>query len=283
MGGNADLGGGPGAPSSDAVAFPLDDYLARIGYSGPLRATPETLEGVQRAQLATVPFENFDVLLGRPVSLEPAALIAKILHGRRGGYCFELNGLLLEALRAIGFDARPLLARVHLSGTPSGRSHELLLVTIAQRPWIADAGFGGPALRAPMPLALGEIHEQDGQAYRLVDAGELGAMLQMRVEDGWRDLYSFDLGRVWPADIELGHHFTSTHPSSFFTFSRVAALHTSRGRVSLLDRTLRTLEDGRETVTRLEDGAPYLAALERHFGIVLEAACGELPPIGTTS
>ena len=94
--------------------FPLDAYMARIGYSGPVKASDSVLEAVQRAQLATIPFENFDILLGRGVSLEAAALCQKLIHSRRGGYCFELNTLFLMALEAMGFEVRPLLARVPL-------------------------------------------------------------------------------------------------------------------------------------------------------------------------
>lgn len=259
--------------------FPLDAYLARIGYTDPVAATEHALEAMQRGQLRTIPFENFDILLGRGISLDPAAICDKLLRRRRGGYCFELNGLFLMALQAAGFEARPLLARVHLSGEPSGRSHELILVKLDSRRWIADAGFGGPSLRAPIPFELDTTQHQDGQAYRLIDAGLFGTMLQTRVKAEWRDLYSFDLGHVWPADIALGNHFTSTHPSSFFTFARVAALHTAAGRTALFDQTLRTVKGGVEDVQQLPEGADFIAALDRHFGIELDATHDALRPL----
>jgi N-hydroxyarylamine O-acetyltransferase len=104
-------------------------------------------------------------------------------------------------------------------------------------------------------------------------------MLQNRVEGGWRDLYSFDLGRVWPADIALGNHFTSTHPSSFFTFARVAAIHTRSGRVALYDRTLRTVAGMVERVEQIPDGPAFLAELEGRFGIELDAPYEALRPL----
>ena len=259
--------------------FPLDAYMARIGYAGPVKASEGVLEAVQRAQLATVPFENFDILLGRGVSLEPAALCQKLIHSWRGGYCFELNTLFLMALEAMGFEVRPLLARVHLSGRPSGRTHELLLVTLRGRQWIADAGFGGPSLRAPIPLELDTLRSQDGRCYRLSDAGPFGAMLQTRKDEPWRDLYSFDLSHVDAADIALGNHFTSTHPSSHFTFSRVAALHTPSGRTTLLDRTLRRVAGDGEQTQELPEGQEFVDALERHFGIELGVAYEALRPL----
>ena len=206
-------------------ALPLDAYLGRIGYSGPLKVAEDVLEALQRAQLACIPFENLDVLLGRGISLEPAALFGKLIDSPRGGYCFELNGLLLMALQHVGFAARALLARVHMCGRPTGRTHELILVTLADRLWIADAGFGGPSLRAPVPLELDVCRTQEGERFRLVEAGHFGTMLQKESEGEWRNLYSFDLEHVCEADIALSNHFTSTSPLSRFTHTFVAALH----------------------------------------------------------
>lgn len=262
--------------------FPLDAYLERIACSERIAPTETVLAHLQRSQLQTIAFENFDILLGRAIGLNPSALVDKLLLRRRGGYCFELNGLLLLALRAIGFEARPLLARVHLHGQASARTHELLLVTVGSRLWLADVGFGGPSLRAPIPLELGVTWDQEGFAFRLVDAGAYGTMLQSRVEGAWRDLYSFDLGHVWPADIALGNHFTSTHPSSFFTFARVAAIHTPSGRIALHDRTLRTVTGSVERVEQIPDGPGLIAELERRFRIELDAPYEALPPPRTS-
>ena len=265
----------PGA----ATSFSLDAYLARIGYAGPTRPTADLLDAIQQAQLSAIPFENFDILLGRGVSLDPDTLCRKLLHSRRGGYCFELNALFLMALEALGFDARALLARVHMRGEPSGRTHQLILVTVDGTPWIADTGFGGPGLRAPIPLERNVARAQRGERYRLVDAGPFGTMLQRHMDGAWRDLYSFDLGHVGPADIALGNHFTSTHAGSFFTFSRVAARQTPGGRLALLDRTLRRVEHGVETVEELPDGPALLETLEAVFGIVLDAPYEALRPL----
>jgi N-hydroxyarylamine O-acetyltransferase len=212
--------------------------------SGVVHPTAEGLEAFHRAQVYTIPFENFDILLGRGVALDPGALCDKLLHRARGGYCFELNGLFLLALQAVGFNARALLARVHVTGTPTGRGHQLALVTIQGRQWIADVGLGRFSLRAPMPFELYRLATQDGRTFRLAEAAPFGIMLQTQHEEQWLNLYSFDVGYVCPADIAYGHHFTSTHPSSLFTFARVAALARPHGHVSLFNRTLRTITAG---------------------------------------
>lgn len=257
-------------------AFPLDAYLERIGYAESLSPTEEVLEAIQRAQLARIPFENFDVLLGRDISLEPDALFQKLIDSPRGGYCFELNGLLLMALQHVGFEARALLARVHTRGQPTGRTHELILVTFDSGLWIADAGFGGPCLRAPIPLELDTPRPQENECFRLVDAGRFGTMLQMQSDAQWLDLYSFDLEHVCEADVAVGNHFTSTSPFSSFTQTGVAALHTSAGKTTLYARSLKKVDNGAETKLELGEGAAYLDALKTYFGIEIDAPAEDL-------
>ena len=259
--------------------FEIDLYLERIGLQAVVPCTEDGLETLHRTQVYSIPFENFDIMLGRGINLHPDALFGKLVGQRRGGYCFELNGLFLHAMRHTGFKARPLLARVHLRGEPGGRTHQLALVRIGERDWIADVGFGSNGLRAPLPLELERVAAQDGEQYRLVAAGHYGTMLQREQDGGWQDLYSFDLGHVTSADIELGNHFTSTHPSSFFTWSRVANLPRPTGRVSLVDFSLTEVRGAEVTESRLTEGSAYLESLERYFGIRLDAGYDALCPI----
>lgn len=155
----------------------------------------------------------------------------------------------------------------------------LLLVTLKDRHWIADAGFGGPGLRAPIPLELDRLAEQDGRRFRLVDGGVFGHMLQTFRVDEWMDLYSFDLGHVIAPDLIYGNHFTSTHPSSFFTFARVAALPRPDGRVSLLNRSLIVESGAAQREEELSDDPSYLDALREQFGIELDAPYEALRPL----
>ncbi|MFQ5381124.1 MAG: arylamine N-acetyltransferase, partial [Dehalococcoidia bacterium] len=197
-----------------------------------------------------------------------------------GGYCFELNGLFLQALQHFGFEARALLARVHLRGEPSGRTHQLSLIEIAGREWVADVGFGASTPRAPMLFELNRIREVDGRRCRLVAAEPWGTMLQQDGPEGWENLYSFDLMHVCPADIATGNHFTSTHPETHFTKMRMANLPTERGRLSLADFVLTEVVDGESRSTRIPDSDEYLGVLERRFGIKLDAGYGDLKPVG---
>ncbi len=261
------------------TAFDADAYLKRIALSAPPAPTIEGLRALQQAQVLAIPFENFDILLDRGISLDPEKVFDKLVRRRRGGYCFEINGLLLAALRAFGFEARALLGRVHLMGQTTGRSHQISLVTIDGEDWIADGGFGAGTALAPLKLVLDEPQPVPGSLRRYVSDPVYGTMLQIETPEGWSNLYSFDLEHVVDADRAMGNWFTSTHPQSFFTWARVAARQTPDGRVTLMDYTMKVLENGEETITRLEEGEPYLAALRDHFGIELDAPYEAIKPI----
>ncbi|QTA79919.1 N-acetyltransferase [Desulfonema limicola] len=262
----------------DDKVFNPDDYLKRINHCH-VDITEEGLEALHSAQVYTIPFENFDILLGRGISLEQTAIFNKLVKQRRGGYCFELNGLFLMALQYFGFDARPLLARVHVSGTPMGRGHQISLVTIKGKHWIADVGFGSPHLPAPLLLEINHPVTLNNHTFCLVDAGPFGIMLQILKNDVGQNIYSFDLGHVCTGDITYGNHFASTHPDSYFTFSRIAALPVHDGRISLFNLRLKKIIRGREEVQELTEGQAYLDALKIHFGIELNVPYEALPQI----
>lgn len=259
--------------------FPKEEYLARIKYSETINTTVESLASIQNAQLMSLPFENFDICLNRKISLEQESIIEKLLRNKRGGYCFELNALLLMALKSFGFSARPLLARVHLSGKPGGRSHQITLVEMNGEQWLVDAGFGALTPARPIPLIYKQAIASNHQTYRLIEDALFGYMLQSRHEDDWSNLYSFDLGHVCAGDIEHGNHFTSTHGSSRFVYSRVASLKLEDGLITLLNHTLKRRQGDDEEVIELEANESYLDALALHFGIELNTKYAALKPL----
>jgi N-hydroxyarylamine O-acetyltransferase len=174
------------------------------------------------------------------------------------------------ALKAFGFEVRPLLARTHVTGTPTGRGHQIELVTIQGKQRIADVGFGGDTPRTPIPLEINQPTIRDGQKVRLVDADPFGIMLQTLKDDQWIDLYSFDLGHVCPADIDYGNHYNSTHPSALFTIARVAALPVNNGVITLFNNTLKRSISEKDEVQELSESQAYIDALKIHFGIELD-------------
>ena len=267
----------------DAHEFDLEAYLQRICFSGSTDVSLDTLSRLHHAHFHTIPFENFDILLGRGIDLNPHAVFNKLVLKKRGGYCFELNALFLQALLALEFKTRALLARVHLTGTPSGRGHQLALVSIGGRDWLADVGFGVNSPREPIPMELDRLVTREGRTIRLTDAGHFGTMFQALENGEWKDLYSFDLGYVFPADIAYGNHYTSTHPDAFFTYTRVAGLPFPGGAITLLDQTLTINIKGRQAVQTLPDSPAYLEALKEHFSIELDASYDDLKPLSLSA
>ncbi|HEY9580627.1 MAG TPA: arylamine N-acetyltransferase [Rhizorhapis sp.] len=261
----------------------VEAYLRRIGLEQAPRPDQEGLMSVQRAHRWAIPFENFDIPLGRGISLDPAAVFDKLVVRRRGGYCFEQNQLFLRALLQLGFDARPLLARVWLmaEGVPP-LTHTLNLVTLGGRQWIADAGFGGD-FTPPLPLAGGETAPAPGGVlFRLIE-DERGWVLQRNGgatggSVGWQDQYSFTLARVEPSDLEMGNHWTSTRPGTRFTTLCMVSRALPEGRAGLMERHLSVCRLGQSEEREITDAKEYRALLADIFNLQLTS--GEIAALG---
>lgn len=251
----------------------LARYLDRIGVAAIDGAGAATLAAVQRGHRLSIPFENLDIPLGRGIALAPDRLFDKLVTRRRGGYCFEQNSLFLGMLRALSFEARPLLGRVWLMAedTPP-RTHTLNFVRLDGADFIADAGFGGSYV-PPMPLVDGrEEIGPDGVRHRLLADADHGWMLERDAGTGWARQYSFTLDPAWPADLEAANHWTSTRPGTRCTTLRVASIVLEDGYASLVDRTLTVSRADETFVSEIDDAAAYRQALGRHFGLSLDEA-----------
>ena len=182
--------------------FDLERYLQRIGVSSRPQPTLEFLSEMARAQLTAIPFENLDPLAGERVALDPESLWRKLVLSGRGGYCFELNLLFDEAMRAVGFEPRQLFGRVIMGRPERGpRGHLLFSVELDGQAYLADVGFGGPGIIEPIPLQTGVVFEQDGFRFQLVESDWGEYVLQLMTGQGWFDVLSFDLTWVSPLDV----------------------------------------------------------------------------------
>jgi N-hydroxyarylamine O-acetyltransferase len=239
----------------------LDAYMARIGVADHPALNPEGLAAVQDAHRRAIPFENLDVRLGKGVSLEPEAIFEKLVASRRGGYCFEHNGLHLRVLAAWGFRARPLLARVWLraEGVPP-RTHQLSLVNFADGDWIADVGFGA-GHAPPMKLEPGQITSADGARHTLARDSDHGWML---LRDAVPQ-YSFTENQVWHSDLIQSNYWCMSAPTSRFVRSVVVSRLVEDELVSLQDTRL---TQGGNAVD-LTDAGRYREVLADLFGITL--------------
>lgn len=179
-------------------------YLDRIGHGGGAVPSEAALIALHAAHAQTIPFENLDIHLGRPISGEVAVLFDKMVLHRRGGYCFEQNGLFGAMLEEMGFHLRPLLGRTTFgSSVPRPRGHLLNLVEIGSRHWLADVGFGGHGLIEPVPFEIGRVHRVEDNAYRVTEAPGGGFELSMADGGAWKSLYWFDRSPCYPVDVEL--------------------------------------------------------------------------------
>jgi N-hydroxyarylamine O-acetyltransferase len=245
---------------SEPAAFDLTAYLDRVGYRGDLSIGVETLRALHVAHAASIPFENLDVRLGRPVALDLGSLQDKLVRRRRGGYCFEQNGLLAAALRAIGFRVETLEARVRPPGSTAvlPRTHMVLAVEAGGRSWLADVGFGGDGPPFPVPLD-GEPSPQQGGSYAVREEADGVRVLSLEAPEGRRDLYAFTLVPAQPIDYEVAHHFTSTHPRSPFVQTLTVQKCSPEGRLVLRGRVYSQTISGAESSRELSD--PEVAKL----------------------
>ena len=257
--------------ANDFTRLDVEAYLRRIGYSDGRDASAATLEALHRAHVTHIPFENLDVVVGRPIALDLASLQAKLVAGRRGGYCFEQNLLFSAVLRAFGFTMTNLAARVRLgSNVVRPRTHMTLVVEADGARWLTDVGFGGQGLLVPVPLEGGFRSEQGAWTFRVADENGLH-VLQSSRGGQWQDLYAFTLEPQHRVDYELTNYYTSTHPSSPFTQMVIAQRIAPDVRRTLRDREY-SEDRGRDVATRtLAGGDEIRDVLAEEFGLELSA------------
>jgi N-hydroxyarylamine O-acetyltransferase len=245
-------------------------YLERINYHGSLAPTSETLRALQVAHLLAVPFENRSIHAGQPIVLEDEALFAKIVGRRRGGFCYEANGLFAALLRALGFDVSMLSAGVANADGGFGPDfdHMALLVMLEQR-WLVDVGFGDSFLE---PLLVDERSEQRrGRiAYRIDDDGTHLVLIGRDEGDAWKAQYRFNLKPYQYADYAEMCRYHQTSPQSHFTRARICSRATERGRITLSEmRFITTTGEGQRDERTLASQEEYAAVLREHFGIIM--------------
>jgi N-hydroxyarylamine O-acetyltransferase len=244
----------------DVERLDLRAYLARIGV-----ANGATLAELHRAHVAAIPFENLDIRLGRGIAVDLESIQAKLVHARRGGYCYEHGLLFAAALERLGYTVQRLLGRVGgYTEQPRGRTHMALLVDVDGERWLADVGFGGGLLE-PIPFATGGEHRQGGWTFRLREAGP-GWEVQERRPDGWTTLYGFADERQYPADFVVANHFTSTFARSPFVTRIVVTRKDEDALRELVDTTLTVTRPDFSTESRAVALAEALPALGLELG-----------------
>ena len=256
----------------------LQAYLDRIGFSGTPTPDLVTLRALHRAHHLAVPYDALDVQLERTVSTDPAKAYAKIVERGRGGWCYEMNGVLGWALREIGFDVTRIAAGANkeIGGDLLLGNHLVLLVRLPEGLWMADVGFGdGPIEPYPIvegPFSQGGFHfaleRPEGDWWRLRNR-----------EGGGAKSFDFKLDGSDEALMAGRCEWLRYAPESNFVLNAVVQRHTPEGYLLLRGRTLITVTPQGDTSRLLDSAEAYVAVLHDLFGLDLPEAAGLWPRI----
>lgn len=257
--------------------FNLDSYLERISYKGNTNAVEDVLKDIHIAHTLNVPFENLDVFYKKPVLLDEASLCKKLIENRRGGYCFEMNGIFSLALQTMGFKVTNLLARCTLDGTHyTTKTHEAMLVETGSSRWLADVGFGNDGIIAPLLLEENTEQKQFSHTYRLIKDSKLGYVLQKKNEEGFYPLYAFTLDECSPDDFLMSNHFTATFPGSFFLTMRMCTMPKKDGRITLTDSHFKVVKENEVSTRPIANESEFASLLKENFGLDLNLCALEV-------
>jgi N-hydroxyarylamine O-acetyltransferase len=241
--------------------------------------TPGRLDELIARHVATFAFSSVGPRLGDDLPLEPEALLDRIVRRRRGGYCFEHNGLLFEVLDELGYRPRLVLARVLLSGNPHpALTHRVSVVEVAGVPHVVDVGFGAPGPHLAVPLG-GDVVGSEWRRFRVVEVRPGHWCMQALAGEDWLSLYRFELLDYGLSDCEVGHFWSHRSPKASFVSTLVVSRILDDEVRSLRDRDYRVLSatgDVQRTVG--DDELRDLLAHELDVHVSADEAARLLPP-----
>jgi N-hydroxyarylamine O-acetyltransferase len=253
------------------VQFDQSAWLERIGYTGPLTPTLETLNRLIFAHAHVICYETLDIMLGRPPKLDVPTLQAKMIAGKRGGYCFEQNMLFRAALRSLGYRITSLQGRVVRGlaiDAPRPAIHMLLQVELPEGPYLADVGFGNLAPTCALSLKPLVEQETPHEVMRFIDVGgEL--TLQARFKHGWEHIYRLIPYPRYDGEYEITNWYTATHPETPYQGNIIVAKPgPNRTRITMYNArvTVRDAE-GRADKRWLANDSEYHDMLRGEFGL----------------
>jgi N-hydroxyarylamine O-acetyltransferase len=253
----------------------LDAYFGRIGYDGPREPTLKTLRTLHERHPAAIPFEAFDVVMGKGVDLSAEVVDRKLIEAGRGGYCFEQNGLFRRVLQQLGFELEPLIARVLWRAPPDAapppRTHMALRVLLDGERWLVDVGFGGRVMTEPLRYDVEGPQPTRHDAFRLVPLPR-GRRLEVELETGWAAAYEVSDEPAVDMDYVAANWFTSTHPASRFRSGLMVARTTPEARFTLADERLTVRTATGETRVERLDAAGLERVLQEVFGLRFDPA-----------
>ena len=244
-------------------------YLERIQYQGSLFPTLESLQGLQLSHLLSVPFENLSIHANEPILLQDDLLFDKVVLRRRGGFCYELNGLFAALLRQLGFNVTLLSAGVAKvdGGFGPDFDHMTLMVLLEDR-WLVDVGFGD-SFRYPLLIDNRDVQVEERRSYQISDDGNYLVLKESEDGNDWKAQYRFTLRPYELTDYAEMCHYQQTSPESNFTQRRICSRAKDDGRVTLSDMRLIETEGSERRERVLVDEKEYAEILMKEFGIIM--------------
>jgi N-hydroxyarylamine O-acetyltransferase len=253
------------SPATSNVFDPTA-YLYRLGLTETIATNVSGLRRLHRAHLLRVPFENLDIHLRRPIRLDPARFFTKIVTHRRGGFCYELNGLFASLLRSLGFSVTLLSARVaNHEGVFGAEFDHLALRIDLDQSYLADVGFGDLFLE-PVQLVTDAEQKDLGGNFRFVREDDVW-VLQRSAEAEWRSLYSLTLLPRRLEDFRGRCEYHQTSPASHFTQKIICSLPTLTGRLTISGDRLIETSEGHRDERLIASEAELRLLLTNRFGV----------------
>lgn len=256
------------------TADALAEYFRRVSYTGPAEPTTDVLAAVVAAHNRSIPFENLDPVMGIPViDLTAEALFDKLVRRRRGGYCFEQNGVMAEVLTRMGFGVDVLGGRViwmREDNELPAQTHQVLAVTVPGEDgrYLVDVGFGGQTLSSPIRFEIDTVQQTRHEPYRIREHGD-GLVLETEIRGKWEPLYLFSTAAFPMIDRQVGSWYVSTYPGSHFVYGLTVALVTDDARWNLRGRNLAIHGRGATERIRFDTASDVVNTLTERFGIDL--------------
>lgn len=253
--------------------FNLGAYLTRIGYQGPPATSITTLQQLHLLHPESIAFENLSSFLGQEVNIDIASIQDKLIANKRGGYCYEQNLLFMHALTQLGFSVTGLLATVKWNVPPGlilPRSHMTMLVHFEGERYLADVGFGGMTLTAPLRLDIKDEQLTPHGTFR-VEQKDNEYTIFARINSEWKPMYSFGLQAQNQADYDVANWYVSTHPKSRFVRELIITRPTKNARLTLLNNRFSIhYGSGESEKHTIYDVAELVDTITKHFDLPVE-------------
>jgi len=249
----------------------LVEYLKRINYQGGLSPDIQNLKALHRAHVSHVPFENLDIHYGRKIVLDEKRFYHKVVREKRGGFCYELNGLFASALQMLGYQVYRVAARVYLPEEESygpDFAHISLLLSLEDQSYLLDVGFGS-SFPEPLLIQRDKVQEQDTVQYVLEQGEEEYITVQRSYDQGqsFVPMYQFRMQPYQLQDFTQGCHFHQNSEESPLYRKKLCSIATAAGRITLTSNHLTITEVEKRTKIVIKDEADFRDKLIEYFGI----------------